>query len=309
MLARESELNTAKAALPGLQKAADDAKTRLTPAQAAYSAADDRLQDAATALDTAKKNCNYDPLETAWNSASAAENSAKDALDSARTAQTSAGEAVKSSRRALDNAKNATDYADLKKRKDACTIKAAVDGVVTEINATVGSAQGTAPLAVIQDINNLIVNVNIKEFDIQKVKIGQEVIIQSDATGSKAIAGKLTQIAMTAKAGDSGSGVAFPGVVTVTAKDSGLRVGMSVKNQIVLSQKKDVFLVPIDAVGTDDKGNRVVYEKDGNNWKEVAVTVGDQNDYNVEISGSGLREGMEIRSSANQTEAVVPASM
>ncbi|MEA5050122.1 MAG: HlyD family efflux transporter periplasmic adaptor subunit [Oscillospiraceae bacterium] len=305
MLDADAARSAANTALAAAQKTAADAGPKTASAQAAFDAAQSALSEAENTYGEAKTNSNFDALETAWNAASAAESTAKDLLDAAKSAQTSAGESVKSARRTLEAAKNSTDYADLKKKRDACTIKAETNGVVTEINATVGSAQGTSPLAVVQDVENLVVSVNIKEFDIEKIKIGQEVVIKSDATGTADIRGKVTQIAMTAKSGEGSSGgVAFPAVITVTTKNSGLRVGMNVKAQIILSKKDGVFMVPQEAVG-DENGKSVVYAKDGANWKPIEVTVGQKDDYYVEISGSGLSAGMEIRSSANAAEAVM----
>lgn len=275
----------------------------LRQAQAQYAEAETALSQAETAYQAAKANSNLDALENAWNAASAADTAALEALEAAKNAQTQSDESVKSARRSLEAAKSSTEYSELLKRKEQCTIKAESDGTVTEINATIGSSQGTAPLAVIQDLDHLVVSVNIKEFDISRVSIGQEVLIRSDATGSREVRGKVSQIAMTAKNAESGSGVSFPAVISLQAKESGLRVGMNVKAQIVLSQKKGVFMVPQDAVG-EENGVSVVYLKEENGWKAVPVTTGQTDDYFIEISGNALKEGQEIRSSADLQEAI-----
>ena len=54
----------------------------------------------------------------------------------------------------------------------------------------------------------------------------------------------------------------------------------------------------IVAVKTGGSGVQAAFEA-------VSVTTGEENDYYIEISGDGLEEGMEVRSSANAEEAEV----
>ena len=88
---------------------------------------------------------------------------------------------------------------------------------------------------------------------------------------------------------------------------------MNAKVNIILSSEDDVFVVPIDAVGTDENGNSIVYVKTGGNgtnatFEAVQVTTGEENDYYIEVSGDDLTEGMEVRSSADSEEATVNQS-
>ena len=62
--------------------------------------------------------------------------------------------------------------------------------------------------------------------------------------------------------------------------------------------------VPLDAVGVDENGAPVVYQKttdaEGNvTFVPVPVTTGMETDLSVEVSGEGLTEGMELRSLAD----------
>ena len=75
----------------------------------------------------------------------------------------------------------------------------------------------------------------------------------------------------------------------------------------------NVFVVPIDAIGTNDAGESIVFVKESGSgsdaiFKEVVVTTGEENDYYVEISSAELSEGMEVRSSADPKQAQVSGS-
>lgn len=97
---------------------------------------------------------------------------------------------------------------------------------------------------------------------------------------------------------------------------SGLLIGMNANVEIVQSTTDNVFVVPYDAVGTEDDGTKYVMVKTGGDgadatFEKVTVTTGAENDYYIEISGDALSEGMEVRSSASDdsTETVDASDM
>lgn len=150
-------------------------------------------------------------------------------------------------------------------------------------------------------------SITIDEDDIKSVAVGQQAIIKSDATGDTEIAGTVSQLSLTSgstgstQGGTGSSG--FGAEVTVTGKDSGLLIGLSAKVEIILSQVTDVYAVPYDAVGTDENGGSVVYARSGGETEFTAIPVetGMETDYYIEISGEGLSDGMEVKTSANDT--------
>jgi HlyD family secretion protein len=104
----------------------------------------------------------------------------------------------------------------------------------------------------------------------------------------------------------SGSSVSYPVEIALKKKDSRLRLDMTARLSLIKQEKKDVLCVPYDAVYTNDKGEKVIYRitdasavtgKDGDlsGMKEIPVTTGLESGYYTEISGSGIKEGMEIR--------------
>ncbi len=200
---------------------------------------------------------------------------------------------------ALENGVEDTNLEDLRESLSECTIKATASGTITQMNLTVGSApSGTA--AVISDLNNLQVSVYVDEYDILNVKAGMTAVVTSDVVSGKEFAATVKSTSPVS----SGSG--YEVVVTINDPTSELLIGMDAQVTITLSSEDDVYLVPIDAVGTDDSGNSVVYmqQSDGT-FSPVTVTTGDQNDYYIVISGDNVTEGMVIRASANESDATV----
>lgn len=175
-------------------------------------------------------------------------------------------------------------------------------------------------VATIQDTNALKIAVTIQEYDVPNVSIGMKARITSDATDGE-ISGTLTQISPTATAATGGqssssSSGTFSAEVSVDGASSGLLIGMNANVEIVQSTTDNVFVVPYDAVGTEDDGTKYVMVKTGGDgadatFEKVTVTTGAENDYYIEISGDALSEGMEVRSSASDdsTETVDAGNM
>ncbi len=192
----------------------------------------------------------------------------------------------------------------LEKQKQNLTnssITAPVDGTVTAVNAKVGTnASGT--LFQIDDLDNLIVEAEVKEYDVGDVTAGKKVEVKTDATGDKAIAGTVAKVAPAATADTQGtSNVTFTTEVSVTEKNASIKIGMKARLVIIASEKSDIYTVPYDAVQQDTDGSSYVYEavrgKDGYTAKKLTVKTGLSNDVNIEVSGDGIKDGVKIVSS------------
>lgn len=87
--------------------------------------------------------------------------------------------------------------------------------------------------------------------------------------------------------------------MVITSKDAGLLIGMNGSADIILEQKSGVYTVPFDAVTKDAQGKDIIYtaeqQKDGSyKVTAVPVTTGLETDSSLEISGSGIKDGMKI---------------
>lgn len=268
---------------------------------AAYAAAQNTLRDAQQQLDTAKTACNYDALEKTYNDALNTKNQARSKLDELENTVEQAKDKLTEAKEQLTDASTSDDLEDLNDQLAECTLTAQSAGTVTALNATVGSiTQGS--LATIQDTDNLLVSFTVHDYDIDSVKLGQSVLITTDASDTQ-VSGVVSMISPTASTDGT-----FAVECTVDGGSNGLYIGMSASVEIVLSSVDDVYIVPYDAVGTDENGNSVIYKLVSGTgtdavFEPVVVTTGAETDYYIEVSGDDLEEGMTIRASANAEEA------
>ena len=137
------------------------------------------------------------------------------------------------------------------------SISAPFDGVLTEVHAQPGDqvTPGT-PAFRLDDLSALLVDASISEVDINRVQIGQEVIITLDAVFAREYHGKLVEIA---PVGTENSGVTgFPVTVEILDADAAIRPGMSADIRIVIRSMEDVLLIPSRALRMENEV-RVVY--------------------------------------------------
>ena len=321
------------------QQKLTECETRYTDANNAYTSAQSNYTTAATNLQNAQSGCSvpsrglygFAAIEAAFKQADSLLTQYETALESAKKTTESAEKALKSAHDAYDNEKN---YSSLKTRAqsvedaatrlsqsartpstletlrdtlNSCTLTATMDGTITSLNATVGSVCSGA-VATIQNTDQLTVEVTIPANSVPNVSEGMACRITSDAASGEIIHGTLVRIDPVAN--EKGS---FGATVSVNASDAALLIGTQAKVEIVISEKNDVFTVPMDAVDINDDGSYYVLRCTGGEgiamtFEQVPVAVGDSNDYYVEISGAGLSVGDVIRSSANLNEGIESSS-
>ena len=162
----------------------------------------------------------------------------------------------------MDNLK--AQLAIKQKQLDYYTIVAPFDGTITKLgSANEGDTvkQGDT-LAVISDMNRLEFSVSIDELDIAQMAVGQEVIITADAleeTATTPLTGKVSKVAME---GTSSNGVTvYPVTIAIDENSAGrLKTGMNIDAEIIISNKSDTLMVPLEAVTTMG-GRSFVYVK------------------------------------------------
>ena len=304
--------------LAGLQTAMDNAQAQLdaaneaqTKAQESYDQTSLQAQEKQKALSDAQNTVGLTGLQTAYQQAQAAYEQAQTAYDQAVKNQETAQETCDNALESYNKSGESDELADLQEQLEQCTLTAETSGKVTAVNATVGSMiEGAA--ATIQNTESLKVAITIPEYDIESVKVGMTARITSDVT-DREVNGTLSQISPTATGGGSSSS-SFAAEVTVDDADSGLLIGTNAKVEIILSTTEDVFTVPLDAIGENEAGESVIYVQTGEEngepvFEEMAVTVGEENDYYAQISGAELEEGLVVRASADTDEATEELDM
>ncbi len=306
----KNSLELAQRALTAAQTRYTQADSNLEKARAEQSATQQEYDQAKSnearalaALNTVKEKANYTVLESVYTSAQKNRSTARSTLDSLQNTYKNALSAFEKAEESLENANTSDELEELYEKYNNCTITANASGTITQVNTQVGSvASGT--IAVIQDTENLKIATSFREYDVQNLEIGMECIITSDAN-DKQMTGYVSQISPVASSGGMGasSDVSFAGEITINGTDHGLLIGMNAAAEIIITQVSDAYVVPYDAVGTDENGEKVVYVKNGEEFTPVVVQTGMETDYYIEITSPNLMEGMVIRSSANEDES------
>ena len=192
------------------------------------------------------------------------------------------------------------DNEELKELKESLSktvLKAETSGKITELKVNVGSmAEGI--IGTIQSTENLMLEVNIPEYDIKKLNTGMKVKVSSDALLDK-VDGELISISPIASSDDKGG---FTADISIK-NGSGLFIGTNAKAEIIISSKENVILAPIDAIKDIDTNPKVLLKEDNGEMIEVPVIIGEKNDYYVEISGDNIKEGMEIQADINSYDS------
>jgi len=281
-------------ALNDAQRAYDNAQKNLSATKAS---SDQELAQYQTTVNTAQAN--YNSAVKSLNAAQAAVNQ-----DLENTQQS-----IASDKLSADDTVQRAELASLRTKLAKCTVTAPTSGTVTAVYA-VQNATANGLLFVIENTEALKISVQVKEYDVGNLKEGMRVIVKSDSTGDDQYEGTLQRISPTAEKSNDGktvssSDVEFDADVVVSSKNTRLKIGMNARAEIVVEKKDSVFAVPYDAVTTDAQGKDIVYiaKKQSNGTYQaeaLAVTTGIETDAEVEISGDGLKDGLQIISDSKQ---------
>ena len=202
---------------------------------------------------------------------------------------------------------------DAKETYDAAAIKASMDGTVTALGVSEGDTYNGSDAVEISDLSDFRVSTTVTEYDITNVKVGQRVVILTDATGDTEIEGEVTYVALTTgsstlDSGNTGENGGMSSSGSSSSSDSGyevviklkdipdsIREGMTAKCSIVLNEASDVYAVPYDAIHTDSDNKSVIYVFDSTgNRKEIDVEKGMETDYYVEVKSDELSDDMSV---------------
>ena len=199
----------------------------------------------------------------------------------------------------LKNAKASLESA--QDRLDDYMVTSPITGTVVEKTVKAGDNVGTGSnsnntLCIIYDLSYLQMTLNIDELDIDNVEVGQVVNITSDAKEGQTFTGVVTKVSVVGTT--SGGTTTYPVTVRIDDTD-GLRPGMNVDAEIMLSSADGVLAIPSLAV---NRGDTVLVTSDSpsaanaleqeapEGYAYVQVTTGVSDDSYIEIT-SGLQEG------------------
>ncbi len=178
---------------------------------------------------------------------------------------------------------------------DKANITSPIDGTVTRVNAKLGripTAQDMArAMFIVENLEDLQIKVSISEYDISRIKVGQNVKITSDVLRGESIDGVVARIAPT---GEQVQGAAtremrIPVEIKITNKGN-IIAGVNAKTEIMIEEKKQTLTVPLESILIDGEDRYVLVGND-NVIKKVKVTTGIEGITKTEVISDELKEG------------------
>lgn len=328
--------------------AISNVETSIKDSEAAVNTAKIKLDDAQREYNNQKAlyeggAVEKEKLNTAESALKSAQNDYDKSLAELENAKVKAQQDVDNAKYSYDSASvelsnNKADITLQNKKDDLgkCVITAPVSGTVTTVNASVGNAAGGV-LFVIEDLEDPIITVDIKEIDVNKIQPDQEVEITTDATEDGDFAsGKVISLSDTVSSqggeiqasansnnnsGNGGSTQSSSSTFEAKIKldnplgNDDIKVGMSAKAKIILDKRDDVFSVPFSSILEEDDGKYIEILKEAENGqyqvRKIQVETGLETDAAVEINSGELNEGDNLimePSSYNDGELVMLAS-
>ncbi|MEU4536949.1 biotin/lipoyl-binding protein [Streptosporangium sp. NPDC023825] len=245
------------------------------------------------------------------------DDSAQESLDAAAAALDTADDDTSTAAAYAEYVTARNTYRSAKRAVDGTVIKAPFAGTVTAVNGTVGGSSGTAAKAAtnaknsagsgtsantdgaanasggfvdLADTRKLELVGTFTETDVTKLKIGQAASIGFDALTGVTASGKVTQIQPTATTGNNV--VQYPVTISFTEVPKQVRLGQTATVGVVVERAEDVLAVSSAVVSTAGGRSTVTVLRDGRQVP-VQVETGIRGDALTEIR-SGLAEGDQV---------------
>jgi RND family efflux transporter MFP subunit len=268
----------------------DDLQANLDEGKAALLVARANLANAAAELDDATINFNRQKTLRESGSVSI------QAFDTAEARYKKAVAMERSARFAVERAQATVKVAEV--NLEYSLIRAPFDGVVLTKNADVGevvapfgaSINSKAAVVTMADMSSLMVEVDVAESSIEKVKIGQATEIRLDAFPNDRFPGTVHMIVPTADRAKATvmTKVKFDKPASKTLPEMSAKVAF-LSRPLKDDEKAPFIGVPASAV-KDKNGWKVVYRISSQRAREAPIKVGRMWDETAEVT-KGLQEG------------------
>lgn len=265
------------------KQAIADAKNSEDTARRAVNDAEKALKSAQQSLDDSTR----DDIIKVYNS--------EDSLEDAQANSSVNGQATKKSIRQLEG------------QIKAATVTAPISGYVTAVNYVPGNVYTGNTLLTIEDTSKYKIEVNIDEYDISDIKVGQRVTFKTNATSDEELDAVVTEVAIRATTSNTSGSTSTSSTPTykvtmeIISVNDRIRLDMTAKLSIITAEAKDTFAVPAEAIMYD--GDEAYIEvipsvpeadKPMPESRRIYVTTGLVSSYYTQIESDELTDGMII---------------
>lgn len=169
-------------------------------------------------------------------------------------------------------------------------LKAPINGIVTERQATVGELAGKeTQIYTISDPGDLWVVAEVKERDIAAVHLGEDATFSVLAYPDETFRGKVVRIGNRVESASRTLDVR----IAVRNQDGRLKPGMFADVEIATTAVKDALIIPDKALQSDEQGQVVFVALDGTRFEKRPVKIGMKQHGRVQVF-DGLRESEKV---------------
>jgi HlyD family secretion protein len=172
---------------------------------------------------------------------------------------------------------------------DMARIAAPFAGTITSVDVKPGDQVTAGMVAIgLADLSAQFVDVDVSEIDINRIVVGQPVTFVLDAVQDKTYSGEVTDVSLAGTT--SGTGVNFQVTARMADADDSVRPGMTAAVNVVVSEIKNVLIVPNRAIRAQN-GDRVVYVLRDGMPIPVDVVLGASSDTDSQIVEGDIAAG------------------
>lgn len=181
-------------------------------------------------------------------------------------------------------------------------IKSAIDGTVVRVNSKVGrfadKIEDDKPIFIIENLDVLEMKINVSEYSIGDIEMGQKATIKADILNGETVEGEVVAISPTGEEKGGGSTErVIPTTVRILDSNTKLIAGITAKAEIVLAEAKDAWVIPISSLVQQPDGTDAVACVENGIIRLIPVETGVESDIQIEIlpkDGAALTEGMAL---------------
>lgn len=212
-----------------------------------------------------------------------------------------------------------------KKNLDNTRIIAPIDGMVLTKKVSEGqsltSGYATPEMFTLaQDLTKMQIEAKVSEADVVKIKEGQEAEFTLDGYPDEKFQGTIRQVRTNYSSSSSNSSssnsTTYTVVIDVDNSEEKFMPGMTATITIITDEKKDVLLVPNEALRFSPSFNHEKYNttgvwvtEKGKEPQRVNVTIGIMDEKRTEVKSGEIKEGESIIVSETKTGIPTEAAM
>lgn len=173
---------------------------------------------------------------------------------------------------------------------DKLSIRAPFSGVITKLPYYTPDIEVPSGSLIfeIMDYTRMYMEIELPENAMEKVKVGQKVMVTNYTFKSDTLSGQVSQLSPAINE----STRTFSGFITIENPNQLLRPGMLAKGEIVTLQKDSVLAIPKEVIKSQ-RNQRIVYTVERNMAVEKFLKTGISDDTWIEVE-SGLTDGDKI---------------